>query len=57
MDILDAYFIFIKLTRMIEEDLKYKIIKIILRYIAIFHTIHESEIELAFFTNDLMKLL
>ena len=57
MDILDAYFIFIKLTGMIEEDLKYKIIKIILRYIAIFHTIHESEIELAFFTNDLIKLL
>ena len=42
---------------MIEEDLKYKIIKIILRYIAIFHTIHESEIELAFFTNDLIKFL
>tara|TARA_X000000368_G_scaffold389518_1_gene351942 strand:- start:266 stop:1219 length:954 start_codon:yes stop_codon:yes gene_type:complete len=57
MDILDAYFIFIKLTQILEENTKYKIIKLILKYIATFHTIHESEIELAFFTNDLIKLL
>ena len=57
MDILDAYFIFIKITTMLDENIKYKIIKLILKYIATFHTIHESEIELAFFTNDLIKLL
>ncbi len=57
MDILDAYFIFIKITEILEENTKYKVIKLILKYIATFHTIHESEIELAFFTNDLIKLL
>ena len=57
MDILDSYFTFIKITDMIDENIKYKIIKLILKYIAFFHTIHENEVELAFFTNELVKLL
>ena len=57
MDILDNYFIFIKNTNMIEEEIKYKIIKIICEYISIFHTIHENELELVLFTNDLIKIL
>ena len=57
MDILDSYFTFIKITQSLPEDIKYKIIKLILKYIAIFHTLHESEIELALFTNQLFKLL
>tara|TARA_B110000008_G_scaffold145856_1_gene147514 strand:+ start:343 stop:1296 length:954 start_codon:yes stop_codon:yes gene_type:complete len=57
MDILDNYFIFIKNTNMINEELKYKIIKIICEYISIFHTIHENELELVLFTNDLIKIL
>ena len=56
MDILDSYFIFIKLTNIIPEKLKYKVIKIILEYIALFNTLHEAEIELSFFTNDLFLL-
>ena len=32
-------------------------IKLILKYIALFHTLHENEIELALFTNELLKLL
>ena len=56
MDILDSYFIFIKLTNIIPEKLKYKVIKIILEYIALFNTLHEAEIEIAFFTNDLFLL-
>ena len=56
MDILDSYFIFIKLTDTIEESIKYKIIKLICKFIAIFHKIHESKIELAIFTNNLMKI-
>ena len=56
MDILDSYFIFIKYTELIDELTKYKIIKIICQYISIFHNIHESEIELALFTNNLIKL-
>ena len=55
MDILDNYFIFIKITNTIDQKIKYKIIKIICEYIAIFHTIHENEIELVLFTNKLIK--
>ena len=55
MDILDNYFLFIKITNMLPDNIKFKIIKIILKYIAIFHTEHEYNIELAFFTNDLIK--
>lgn len=57
MDILDNYFLFIKMTDFINEITKYKIIKIICSYISIFHTIHENEIELVLFTNDLIKIL
>ena len=57
MDILDNYFIFIKYTDILTEDEKYKIIPIICKYITIFHNIHEDEIELALFTNSLIKTL
>jgi len=57
MDILDSYFTFIKITNSLSEDIKYNIIKLILKYIALFHTLHENEIELALFTNELLKLL
>lgn len=56
MDIFDSYFSFIKITKSLPEHIKYKIIKIICKYISIFHTIHEDKIELIFFTNDLLKL-
>jgi DNA polymerase III delta prime subunit len=54
MDILDSYFIFLKSTSKISEEQKYKIIPLICKYITIFHNIHEDEIELALFTNNLM---
>ena len=57
MDILDSYFTFIKITTSLPEEIKYKIIKLILKYIAIFHTLHENEVELVLFTNELFKLL
>ena len=56
IDIFDTYFNFIKLNDKINEKLKYKIIKIILKYISLFYTLHENEIELIFFTNDLIQL-
>ena len=56
MDILDNYFLFIKTTDMIEEDTKYKIIELLCKYMTIFYNIHEEEIELALFTNNLVKL-
>ena len=57
MDILDNYFLYIKNTYCLSEDEKYKIIPIICKYISIFHTVHEDEIELALFTNNLIKTI
>lgn len=56
MDILDNYFIFIKNTSLINETMKYQAIAIICKYITIFHNIHEDEIELALFTNNIRRL-
>ena len=55
MDILDNYFVFVKQTDMLTEDEKYNIIPYICKYITVFHDIHEDEIELALFTNNLFK--
>ena len=57
MDILDNYFLFIKTTTLLTESQKYKIIPIICKYITIFYNIHEDEIELALFTNNLYTIL
>jgi len=57
MDILDNYFLFIKSTNVLSEDEKYKIIPYICKYITIFHNIHEDEIELALFTNNVIREL
>jgi len=55
MDILDSYFQFIKICTIIDERDKYKIIHHICEYISYFHTLHESEIELVFFTHQLTR--
>ena len=57
MDILDNYFLFLKHTQSITEDEKYQVVPIICKYITIFRNIHEDEIELALFSNDLYKIL
>jgi DNA polymerase III delta prime subunit len=57
MDILDNYFLFVKITNILNENQKYSIIPIICKYISIFHNIHEDEIELALFSNNLYKIL
>ena len=56
IDILDYFFFFVKHTHLLDEHLKYKIIPYLCKYITVFHTIHEDQIELALFTNDIMKL-
>jgi len=53
MDILDNYFLFVKSTAVLTEQQKYNIIPLICKYISIFHNIHEHEIELSLFTNNL----
>jgi DNA polymerase III delta prime subunit len=57
MDILDNYFLFVKTTNSLTERQKYDIIPIICKYITIFHNIHEDEIELALFSNNLFSVL
>jgi len=57
MDILDTYFIFIKSTTLLSDKKKYLIIKLLCKYIIIFYNIHEDEIELALFTNNLINIL
>jgi hypothetical protein len=57
MDILDNYFLFVKTTTLLDEDQKYKIISIICKYIHIFYNIHEDEIELSLFTNNLISVI
>jgi DNA polymerase III delta subunit len=56
IDIFDGYFLFIKKYDEIKEEQKYEIIKYICKYISIFYNIHEDEIELSFFTNNLIEL-
>ena len=57
MDILDNYFLFVKITDLLTETQKYNIIPIICKYITIFHNIHEDEIELALFSNNVFSIL
>ena len=57
MDILDNYFLFMKITELISETQKYDILPLICKYITVFHNIHEDEIELALFSNNLFSIL
>ena len=57
MDILDNYFLFVKNTDLLTEKQKYNIIPIICKYITVFHNIHEDEIELALFSNNMFTSL
>lgn len=57
IDILDNYFTYIKICDILEEEIKYKVTILICKYITKFYNLHEDEIELAFFTNNLINLL
>jgi len=57
IDILDNFYFFLKVTDILNETQKYKIIPVICKYITIFHNTHEDPIELTLFTNDLYKVL
>tara|TARA_R110001599_G_scaffold320554_1_gene530836 strand:+ start:351 stop:1313 length:963 start_codon:yes stop_codon:yes gene_type:complete len=56
MDVLDNFFLFVKTTTLLTEGEKYKVIPSICKYITIFHNVHEDEIELALFTNNLISI-
>ena len=57
IDILDSLFAFVKKTPSLDEDVKYKVIALICKYITMFHEIHEDEIELALFTNNFIGII
>lgn len=57
MDVLDGYFIFLKMSPIFTETEKYKIVPVICRYVTAFHNVHEDEIELALFTNNIHTIL
>ena len=58
IDILDSFFLFLKKTNMIEDEMtKYDILKYVCKYISIFYNTHEDSIELVFFTKDLIKVM
>jgi len=57
IDIFDYLFFFIKITTLLTEDEKYKIIPFLCKYITFFYNLHENMIELALFTSDLIQNL
>ena len=57
MDVLDNYFLFVKSTSCLTEEQKYRVVPLLCKYIAIFHNIHEDELELALFTAELQDCL
>lgn len=57
VDIYDNFFIFVKSSGFVNETLKYEIIKLLCKYITIFHNIHEHEIELLLFTKDIITYI
>lgn len=57
IDILDSYFIFAKITDLLTEDEKYSITRSLTKYVSMFYTVHEDEVELAFFSSEMVMLI
>ena len=57
IDIFDYLFAYIKITDQVNDDIKYKITKLLCKYITIFNMIHEDCIELALFTGNMIEIL
>ena len=56
LDVLDDYFCYIKHCNILNENEKYQVIKIICKYTTIVNTVHDNEIELCFFVNEITKI-
>ena len=54
--ILDNYYLFIKVTLLIDEEIKYEIIKLICKYIIVFYNIHEEEVEIILFIKNIYNI-
>jgi len=57
LDILNNYFLFIKITTILNETKKYKIIPFLCKTISNFYIKHDDIIELFIFTNNLYKII
>lgn len=57
IDILDYFFFFIKQTTLLDEEVKYRLVPYLCKYITVFYNVHEECIELALFTNNIIKLI
>lgn len=57
MDILDNFFEFVKQTDVLEQDIIYKLIPIICQHLIRLHDTHSHNIELAFFTNNIIEII
>lgn len=57
IDILEYMFAFIKQTAALSDDEKYKLIPHLCTFITVFHDTHEHSIELALFTNHVVRTL
>lgn len=56
IDILENLFLFLKTNaHILHDEQKYMILPYICKYISIFHSIHEEEIELYFFTYEIVN--
>ena len=56
IDILEDMFLYLKLHSDLEDEYKYSIIKLLCKYINIFHNIHEDSIELIFLSNNIINI-
>ena len=57
IDILEYFFAFVKVTKLLSEEEKYSIIPLLCKYITVFHNMHEDCIELALFSNNVHGIL
>jgi len=57
IDILENFYTYIKISNILDEVVKYKIIIIISKYISIFYSKHEDCIELYFLTHEINLII
>lgn len=53
IDIMESLFGYVKITTLLSEEQKYKVIKAFCKYITVFYTVHENVVELALFTANI----
>ena len=57
IDILDNIIYYVKNNnKSLNEEYRFKIIKLITNYINVFNNLHEDKIELLFLTNNIIKI-